>query len=267
MEAPRTSSLVIFTVLLALLGIFVLVQIYQIQVPVEFFEPTEGTEPVGTADRSPAGGRSYLQIANRNLRMRIDRLERQLEETQTDYESLQQKYNELLRQHVGGSSNRWRNSGGSEPTEGDLFDTEMLDLLASLQDEVNRLKAENARLKQQASGTAQPSEADASMQATAPDGASQDLETALESLSEENSDFRTALAAVLIELGPQAVPALVNLLQHDRPAIREWAAYVLGAMGRSAEAALPALGAALQDPDASVVEAARQSIGAIESAE
>ena len=51
-------------------------------------------------------------------------------------------------------------------------------------------------------------------------------------------------------IGPAAVPALIAALQDDNASVRRWAAIALGRIGPAAEAAVPALVAALQDGDA-----------------
>ncbi|MHB8973468.1 MAG: HEAT repeat domain-containing protein [Pirellulaceae bacterium] len=76
--------------------------------------------------------------------------------------------------------------------------------------------------------------------------------------------LETAAANVLVRAGRDSVPALREALDHSSPAVRRWAALVLGGIGSEAEDAVPALTEALSDRDRSVRDAARTALEAIE---
>jgi HEAT repeat protein len=72
------------------------------------------------------------------------------------------------------------------------------------------------------------------------------------------------LIGPLVRAGEPAVPSLIVLLGHDDARVRRLSAEVLGAMRGKAAAAVPALTkAALGDPDQSVRDRARRSLGNI----
>jgi HEAT repeat protein len=58
-----------------------------------------------------------------------------------------------------------------------------------------------------------------------------------------------ASAMALAAIGREAVPALVEGLESEKPAIRTWSAWALGAIGPDAQPAVPYLVRALSDPD------------------
>ena len=57
---------------------------------------------------------------------------------------------------------------------------------------------------------------------------------------------------MLVDLGPAAVPALIEALGDEDAGVRRHAASLLGKIGPGAEAAVPALIAALKDEDGEV---------------
>jgi hypothetical protein len=76
--------------------------------------------------------------------------------------------------------------------------------------------------------------------------------------------LEAAAANVLLRVGRESVPALRDALSHASPAVRRWAATVLGGIGPDAEEAVPALTETLSDRDPGVREAARSALEAIE---
>jgi DNA repair exonuclease SbcCD ATPase subunit len=76
--------------------------------------------------------------------------------------------------------------------------------------------------------------------------------------------LEAAATSVLTRVGPESVPALRDLLNHPLPAVRRWAATMLGGLGPDAYEAVAALSEALSDNDASVRSAAQAALAAIE---
>jgi len=76
--------------------------------------------------------------------------------------------------------------------------------------------------------------------------------------------LEAASAGVLLRVGREAVPALIDTLGHANPVVRRWAATVLGGMGADAENAVNALSEALSDSDAGVRNAAKAALDALE---
>jgi len=267
MELPRSSTL--FVVFLALVGVFALVQVFQLQVPPDIFEPDDSmltSTDQDASSRGPSQG-SYYQVMNRNLRLQVDRLKRNLDEQQSAYATLQSKYNQLVKQSTSADTSR-QQSPGDRPTAGGDEDNyslheEMLQVIASLQDEVKQLKADKAKMQQ-----ANPTEQNATASDTndAQIQAEQDLED-MQVLLDDERTLRTAATQAMIGLGTSAVPALVSLLGHDSANVREWAAYVLGSIGQPAEDAVSSLMDSLNDPDESVRNTARAALNAIETAQ
>lgn len=80
----------------------------------------------------------------------------------------------------------------------------------------------------------------------------------------EAAVLENAAASVLLRVGRDAVPALIETLDHPTPSVRRWAATVLGGLGDDAEDALAALVESRADPDPDVraaIESAIQAIG------
>lgn len=80
----------------------------------------------------------------------------------------------------------------------------------------------------------------------------------------------TALENMARHFGPilkVAVPGLADLLKDEDFMVREWAAHALGSIGASADLAIPALKAALEDHEASVKEAVTLAIQEIQKAQ
>jgi HEAT repeat protein len=81
---------------------------------------------------------------------------------------------------------------------------------------------------------------------------------------EKTNGLPSCAAIALANIGPPAVPALVEALKDKRAQARRAAAFGLGMIGAGAKEAVPALGAALDDPDQQVrfcVVCALQGIG------
>jgi HEAT repeat protein len=84
-----------------------------------------------------------------------------------------------------------------------------------------------------------------------------------EQLNDVNEAVRLMAAAAVGECGPQAVPALVEMLKNKDALIRYWAAKGLGKIGPEARSAAPALTEALGDPSESVQINAAYALWAI----
>ncbi|HQD27178.1 MULTISPECIES: HEAT repeat domain-containing protein [Methanoculleus] len=78
------------------------------------------------------------------------------------------------------------------------------------------------------------------------------IEELIDALRDGGSADRMEAAKSLASLGPAALPALLAALKDPDPRLRMWAAYTLGMNGDTA--AVPALSAALDDPDPGVVK-------------
>jgi hypothetical protein len=76
--------------------------------------------------------------------------------------------------------------------------------------------------------------------------------------------LEAAAAEILLRGGRDSVPALREALNHANPIVRRFAATVLGGIGPNAAEAIPALNDALADREASVRDAARTALDAIE---
>jgi hypothetical protein len=75
--------------------------------------------------------------------------------------------------------------------------------------------------------------------------------------------LEAATAGIILRLGEDAVPALIDTLQHANPVVRRWSATVLGGMGQDAGDAISALTDALNDSDPGVSQAAKAALDAI----
>ncbi|MGM0485136.1 MAG: HEAT repeat domain-containing protein [Planctomycetota bacterium] len=73
-----------------------------------------------------------------------------------------------------------------------------------------------------------------------------------------------ASASVLLRIGEDAVPALIEALADANPVVRRWAATMLGGMGPGTDGAIGALTEALSDADPQVRAAAQRALDAIE---
>lgn len=80
----------------------------------------------------------------------------------------------------------------------------------------------------------------------------------------ERLAIEVAAADALVQLGEEAVPPLLVLLQGPQAEVRLWAATVLGKLGLNATAAIEPLHNLANDPDRRVVEAARRALLQIE---
>jgi len=86
----------------------------------------------------------------------------------------------------------------------------------------------------------------------------------IEELVHKQDYVRELARRALVKRGKRAVPALIEALQSKNPKLREQAAKVLGAIGREAAEALPALRKATKDTDSKVGNAAAAAQRAIE---
>ena len=75
--------------------------------------------------------------------------------------------------------------------------------------------------------------------------------------------LEAASAEILLRLGRDAVPALIEALADTNPVVRRWAASALGGMGQDAGDAIGALTEAASDPDQDVRRAAKAALDAI----
>lgn len=87
-------------------------------------------------------------------------------------------------------------------------------------------------------------------------------EEAAANLQEELALERFAMQS-LIQVGDQAVPALVALLSNESSRVREWAAYALGEIGMEAQDAAIPLVELLNDSDEAVRKQAKESLSLI----
>jgi len=189
---------------------------------------------------------------------RLRQLSGKLEEKTTQYEDLRARYDEAVvlavetlgqDPNVAGSDAKRPATGDSKKADPALLEAELSvarevhDSLVSdvttLQEELSRAQQELAQLK------------DARDQET--------MERLREAMVLEN-----AAASVLLRVGRQAVPALRDALNHASPAVRRWAATVLGGMGSEAEDAVSALTEALSDTDPDVRAAVQSALESIE---
>ena len=74
----------------------------------------------------------------------------------------------------------------------------------------------------------------------------------------------TSISAALVEIGEPAVPALIQLLKHDNPLGRAYAASALRRIGEDANAAVPLLTDLLDDKEKTVAEAAARALADIQ---
>ena len=74
---------------------------------------------------------------------------------------------------------------------------------------------------------------------------------------------RIQAALALAQIGPPAVPALIEALADEEPWVRAQAAHALGTIGSPARDAVPALTQALKDPQANVRSKAAFALGEI----
>lgn len=93
------------------------------------------------------------------------------------------------------------------------------------------------------------------------------LQTAAEEevalLESEQQAILTATADAVVSAGSAAVPGLITALSSDETRVRAWAAYALGRIGSDASDAVEELQDALDDPDETVRDYAREALGAI----
>jgi HEAT repeat protein len=80
----------------------------------------------------------------------------------------------------------------------------------------------------------------------------------------ERLAIEVAAGDAMVELGEEAVPPLIALLQHPQPEVKLWAATVLGRLGLDAATAIEPLNNLTNDPDARVAAAVRRALTLIE---
>jgi len=85
------------------------------------------------------------------------------------------------------------------------------------------------------------------------------ISTLKDSIREKNDPMRNRMFFKLRALGPEAVPALVDLLRNDEPGISEYAAFTLGWIAEPSS--VPALVEYLKNGNASRKKAALQALG------
>ena len=86
----------------------------------------------------------------------------------------------------------------------------------------------------------------------------------IQQLKTANEQQRSQTIESLASLGKTAVPALIDALQNQAPAVRNGAAIALGKIGKDATAAVPALKKTLDDKDFQVRSSAMQALGFID---
>ncbi|MEO8498518.1 MAG: HEAT repeat domain-containing protein [Planctomycetota bacterium] len=80
----------------------------------------------------------------------------------------------------------------------------------------------------------------------------------------ERLAIEVAAGDAMLQLGEQAVPPLIALLQHRQPEVRLWSATVLGKLGLNAALAIEPLNNLANDPDPRVAVAASRALTLIE---
>ncbi|MBW3543966.1 MAG: HEAT repeat domain-containing protein [Planctomycetes bacterium] len=93
------------------------------------------------------------------------------------------------------------------------------------------------------------------------------MERELREALELERRLHTTAARTLVQMGEPAVPALTDALADESPAVRQWAAEVLGAMGAGGRGARSALLDALSDPDPGVRDAAATALELLDGEE
>jgi hypothetical protein len=120
-------------------------------------------------------------------------------------------------------------------TKADFLEQEQAAELEELKDELLQMEAEVTAVQRQTQGE-------------------------LDALAAERDSLVAAATRSLVKSGEAAVPALTELLANERPAVRAWAASVLGELGPVAQEAGPALMNMKSDPDANVRAAAQRAL-------
>ncbi len=88
----------------------------------------------------------------------------------------------------------------------------------------------------------------------------------IHALQDPAAGVREAAGDALNRIGPEAVPALVGALTDEKAAVRESAAWTLGSIGAAAQGAVPSLrGLSANDPSPNVARAAEQALKKIQS--
>lgn len=89
-------------------------------------------------------------------------------------------------------------------------------------------------------------------------------ETEIAVLIGERLAIELAAGDALVQLGEEAVPPLLTLLQRPQAEVRLWSATVLGKLGLAATTAIEPLSNLTNDPDSRVADAASRSLMQIE---
>jgi len=89
-------------------------------------------------------------------------------------------------------------------------------------------------------------------------------EREIAALISERLAIEVAAGGAMVQLGEQAVPPLIALLQHEQPDVRLWSATVLGKLGLNATTAIEPLNNLANDPDTRIAAAARRALTLIE---
>lgn len=92
----------------------------------------------------------------------------------------------------------------------------------------------------------------------------QSVNSYIQQLKTTNPQERSGAIESLVSLGKPAVPALIDALQNQDPAVRNGAAIALGKIGKDASAAIPALKKALGDNDFQVRSSVMQALSFID---
>ena len=103
----------------------------------------------------------------------------------------------------------------------------------------------------------------ASAEAELVKGASRSLPLLRRFLTTENEDLHEQTFEIIRQIGPPAIPLLVQLLRHDQVSFRRFAADALIDLVPDTESIQPALRRALRDEDSMVVADAARALGAL----
>jgi transcriptional/translational regulatory protein YebC/TACO1 len=86
--------------------------------------------------------------------------------------------------------------------------------------------------------------------APSPETLDPDVQAAIQSLGDESEDVREAAFEALVNIGPEAIPALTQALRENKDKDVRWAAAtVMGEIGPEAAEAIPALTQALEEDE------------------
>jgi HEAT repeat protein len=143
-------------------------------------------------------------------------------------------------------------------TEAERVDATLLDA-AALREELNK-----ARLLENAlSEEVEQLQAEILAAETAITRLQEDARRQSEQLLADERLMREVAEETLVRIGEPAIPALLEALKDESPAVRRWAALVLADLGPAAPGAVGPLMDALADGDESVRLAAAQALRAV----